>query len=683
MADGVRITVEILLPALVFAQLGFFPIGLAVSTGALLTSIVDTPGPVAHKRNAMLVCTLAVTLVSLVTGFARENVFALGAEIALACFFFSMLNVYGNRAGALGTAALLAMILVMDRPMTLNERLIESSLVFAGGLWYTALSLLFSVIQPYRPAQRALGECLRQTAAFLRIKADFYKPDTDLDALYRKLLAQQAVVSDRQDAVRELLFKTRQIVNDSTGTGRLLVLSFTELVDIYEAIQAIHYDYAKLRERFRDTGVLDHVAGIIARYADDLDALALSVQSNADAPPSPDVSDELAQLKDRIESLQASETERDALEKIIANLFQLHERLTDLTDYFNDRVAAPPPQSRHYYARFAPQQDYDPRILLDNLTMQSNVFRFALRMALACLFGFGFSKAFPHGQHGYWILLTIVIILKPAFSLTRQRNYERILGTVIGGAVGVLFLRYVQNETAEFVFLVVCMLGAYTMTRINYIAMVIFMTPYVLILFHFLGLGYMDVAEERLLDTVIGCVTAIAAGYLLFPTWESEQLTAYMREMLRVNINYLQKLRDGRSGKPVPTSDYKLARRDVYLRTANLSAAAQRMLAEPKRKQRNAQALHRFLVFNHLLSSNVASLATTEADNGHAVDEMDYALEALRESLNVLDAKPRDGTNGAARTDLQHASLIEKVSNDIRRTTYEIVGANGESKSKR
>jgi hypothetical protein len=55
--------------------------------------------------------------------------------------------------------------------------------------------------------------------------------------------------------------------------------------------------------------------------------------------------------------------------------------------------------------------------------------------------------------------------------------------------------------------------------------------------------------------------------------------------------------------------EYKLARKAVYVQAANLSAAYQRMAAEPKSRQRNLQHTHQFLVRNHLLFSNIAHAA--------------------------------------------------------------------------
>ena len=141
--------------------------------------------------------------------------------------------------------------------------------------------------------------------------------------------------------------------------------------------------------------------------------------------------------------------------------------------------------------------------------------------------------------------------------------------------------------------------------------MVICTTPYVLILFSFLGSNFKIVAEERIFDTVLGCAIAFLAGYFLFPHWESQQLKNYMQGILKANAAYLQKIIEALSGQKINMLEYKLARKDVYLNSANLAAAFQRMLSEPKSKQKGEKQIHQFVVLNHILFSNIATVATT------------------------------------------------------------------------
>src|SRR5664279_3222487 len=221
LADGIRTTLEIVLPTIVFAQLGKMETGITISLGALCVSISDAPGPVKHKFNGMLYCNIFIFLMALLTGFANNNFLLLGLLVIFSSFFFTMFTIYGNRAASIGTATLLIMILRMTDVMEPSKAITESVLILGGGVWYMLLALLFYRLTPYRPAQRALGNCIHETAKYLRIKSALYDTKTNLDDEYRKLVAQQVVVNEKQNALRELLFKNRELEKEPTHTGRL------------------------------------------------------------------------------------------------------------------------------------------------------------------------------------------------------------------------------------------------------------------------------------------------------------------------------------------------------------------------------------------------------------------------------------------------------------------------------
>ncbi|WP_128548045.1 FUSC family protein [Larkinella soli] len=631
-SDGLRITLAILIPSVVLARFGQFETGLSISLGALWVSITDAPGPLVHKRNGMLYGNLIITLVVLTTGFARLNGWVLGAEILLFSFFFSMFGVYGNRATAVGTAALLAMILMMDRPLEPAGVGRFAGAVAFGGLWYTAISLTFFRIRPYRAAQQALGECVHAIAQFLLIKAEFYSTRTDLEEDYRKLVAQQVIVNEKQDAVRETLFKSRQVVKETTQTGRLLVLTFVDIVDLYEQIVSMYYDYAEIRRRFGATGILDEVSRLVRRLAVEMDYLGLAIHSNRPYRRHDDLGESLEQLKMNIDRIDRN----FVLKKILISLRNLNQRLNDIRTYSSTSLA-----KRHgrfedlEISRFVSHQEIDPKLLLNSLTLSSSIFRHSLRVTIACLVGYVVTQLTPYLHHSYWIILTVTVILKPGYSLTKERNYGRIVGTVAGGLIGVGLLALIPSQNVLFGIMVVFMVGAYSFQRTNYIVMVVLMTPFILILFNFLGLGGFSVAEERILDTLIGSVIAFAASNL-FPSWESQQVQGFISALLAANENYLRKLTDSLSGKPVSLTDYKLARKEVYVSSANLSAAFQRMTSEPQSKQKHRNEINQFLVLNHILSSNIATIASERIKADHPPAYPPEMLKPLRRSLAVL-----------------------------------------------
>jgi uncharacterized membrane protein YccC len=280
LADGVRITLEIVLPVIVCAQLGNIAMGYTIALGALCTSISDAPGPVEHRRNGMLYCTGFVFMMALLTGLVNSNPILVGIMIGFSSFLFTMFSIYGNRAASVGTAALLVMILRLSNvepPLTVVQ---DSLLILGGGLWYMLVALLLIRVTPYRPAQRALGECIHETAKFLRIKAGFYEDKPNFDHEYHQLVTQQVTVNEKQDALRELLFKNRDLIEESTTTGKLLILTFADLMELYEQITATWYDYESLREKFGKTGILEDISEAIRNLADELDNIGLAIQSN-------------------------------------------------------------------------------------------------------------------------------------------------------------------------------------------------------------------------------------------------------------------------------------------------------------------------------------------------------------------------------------------------------------------
>ncbi len=640
-SDGLRMSLGILIPALTLLQFDRFDQGIALSLGAVCLCVVDNPGPVLHKRNAMLIGNVCMFVVAMITGFARFNVFALGLEVTLFTFLFSMFTVYGNRAASVGTAALLIMIFMIDRDVEPNEVLKYSGNILAGGIWYMVFSLVFFGVRPYRAAQQALGENIDDIVKFLRLKADFYLHETDIEENYRKVVSQQIKVSEHQDLVRELLFKSRVMVRESTNASRILVLTFVDLVDMFDHIMATHYDYQSIREKFQHTGVLPDISDLIQKMADELEQVGYMVLSNNRYKNLRNFMPELEQLKQKIDTIgNEKDTSTLVLKKILINLRDLNKEIENIWTYYHasaskvliERQSRPDPE----YSKFVSHQDYDWHIFFDNFNLQSGAFKHALRVSLVCLVGFTAAKLLPLGHHSYWILLTIIVILKPGFSLSKQRNYQRLLGTIAGGIIGILVLLFIPNSNIQFALMVVFMIGTYSFIRLYYVVSVICMTPYVLILFKFLGVGGFDILEERILDTAIGSGIAIIASYLIFPTWEFQQIRKTLAEAVIANTRYLVKATESLSGNPAPLTEYKLARKDVYIKSANLSAAFQRMTSEPKSKQRNIRDVHKFVVLNHILSSYIATVA---AEVGIKPDyrARPEAMKSIRKSLALLN----------------------------------------------
>jgi uncharacterized membrane protein (TIGR01666 family) len=626
-------------------------VGTAISLGAMCVSATDNPGPIHHRRNGMLVCLLLLVAVSTLTSLASSFPLLLGILIVVFCFVFSMIGVYGSRTISIGVAALIIMVLQIGHPGNGAELFLQALYILMGGLWYTGLSLLLYSFAPYRLAQQALGECITFTARYLRVRASLYDEAADFEKVYSELIEEQVHVHQEQELVRELLFKSRDIVKESTNTGRTLLMLFRSLVDLFEKIMTTYQDYRQLHEVFEGTGIMARYRQLILQTAAELDDISIAIKSGRASRESTALPDAIRETKKFYTELRNAKRTPDnltsfiTLRNILSNLEDVAARIHTLHLYTTYRqplsAAAEPGQ----YEKFISRQDYSFKVLTDNLSLESNFFRHSLRVSAATLLGYIISLWLDVG-HSYWILLTIIVILKPTYSLTKKRNYERLLGTIAGALVGLLIVHFVHERNALFGIMIMLMVGTYSLLRYNYMMSVIFMTPYVLVMFQLLyNVPVKNVFTDRLIDTSIGSALAFIANFLLVPVWEKEQISTTMARAIDKNIIYFKKAAAAFIGEQVPAIDYKVSRKDAFVALANLSDALTRMLAEPKRAQKNSAFIHQFVVYNHLLTSHIATLshyAQQFAFNNTSreyIPVIDHIVAELTAIKNTLDGE--------------------------------------------
>jgi uncharacterized membrane protein (TIGR01666 family) len=615
-SEGIRITVGVLIPALLMSFFDMLQMGIMLSLGALFVSITDSPGPIHHRKNGMLTCVAAIFIVAVITGLVAFSPVLLGVFIAIACFFFSMINIYGGRAGSVGIAALIVLTLNIAHVTKTPQQVLEEAVLMSlGGFWYTGFSLLLYNFRPYRLAQQALGDCIQATADYLRIRAELYNKEVNYDSTYKRLLQQQAVVQQKQTMISELLFKTRSIVKESTNMGRGLVMIYLDVTDMFERIMMSHQRYSQLHKYFDETDILEDYRTLALELADELDEVGIAVKSGTRSSPNRNILDHINQTKEKREQLRQTYLKADnvegfiSLRSIIENIQDLAERLQTLHTYTKyDRSLRKKELKEAEYENLISSQPITPSMFLDNLTFKSDIFRHSLRLSIAVIVGYLVSNFFKLG-HSYWILLTIIVIVKPAYSLSKSRNRDRLIGTVLGVLIGLLMLIITQNNIALLCLMILFMALGYSFMRVNYFMSVLLMTPYLILFYHFLYPHELrTLLEDRIVDTAIGSAIAFPASLFLIPTWERGKIKALMIEMLEQSKNYFSLIAGSFNGDAIKKHQQQAARKDALVALANLSDAFNRMSSEPKNQQKGAEAVHQFVVLNHMLTSYTATL---------------------------------------------------------------------------
>ncbi len=207
--------------------------------------------------------------------------------------------------------------------------------------------------------------------------------------------------------------------------------------------------------------------------------------------------------------------------------------------------------------------------------------RHALRLAVVAAVAEVIAQA-SGLAHGYWIVLTIFIVLRPDYSSTLYRGLQRAAGTAVGAGLGVATVLLVKvSITALLCGIAVSLLAAYAVFTVNYLLYAVFLTDFVVVLLAMLGSPPDPTAEYRLIGTGIGTGLAIIA-YLLWPTWESTSATEKFARLLATQGRYASALLRAYT-RPEGSQPGRLRRLQLTARRAraDAEASADRLAGEP------------------------------------------------------------------------------------------------------
>ena len=279
----------------------------------------------------------------------------------------------------------------------------------------------------------------------------------------------------------------------------------------------------------------------------------------------------------------------------------------------------------------SPRDAWD-RIRLQ-LTPRSFRFRHALRLSLALLVGYVVLHV-VHPTHGYWILLTTLLVCQPSYGATRVRLLQRVGGTVLGLVLGWATLRLLPFGPWQMPLVVLSGVVFFAARLRRYTLATTAITLFVVLCFNQVGSGY-DVMWPRLLDTLIGTAIAALAMRWVLPDWQGRRFDDVLAETMRTDARYLTQILAQYAHGRRDDLDYRIARRDAHNADATLSAVLANMLREPGRHQRGTETLLRFLSASHTLLGQLSALGANRAaiaspSDGEAVMRAGQAtVEAL------------------------------------------------------
>jgi len=623
--SAIRITLATVVPCLVLAHFGILKEYFLFPLGTSFVALTDQPGPFIRRRNALAFAIFCFVVVALIASLVKGILPLVLLEIVVFGMFFSMIGVYGQRLAAVGSLSLVVLAIFIDGHLT-GANIFKSLAIFgAGCIWFLLIFLVVTTIQPYKLASQMIGENYLQLAEFLKIKANYYQKNPDFDKLTNEVIAKQIGIKNLQEETRETVFKTRTIVNESTTISRLLMLTFLNSMDLHEKLMTSESDYKKLQESFEDSTILVKIHDFLNILSDELTNIGISLQSSVRARPVNDLEAESRELNIQYFELRNRTLNPETLEnfmilrQIMLRINEITKEIEEIYKVFSQNVKLAKSLSTGLdLKKFMPNEEkINFKVLKSNFSLSSSHFRHAIRITSALLMGYLVSLLpFLVIGHTYWILITIIAILKPAYSITKQRNLLRFYGTVAGAIIAYGILYFIHINGVLLGILLFSMILCFSFLKGRYFWAVLFMTIYIFLSFNFLNPGNVDVIfKDRIVDTLIAGIIGFIVSYLILPVWEHTQNLDLMKKSADSNLIYFHTVMDRFSSKNHDLEDYKIKRKNAIISLANLSDSFQRMISEPKNQQKKQEVVHQFVATSHLITAYTASLSQYVQNN--------------------------------------------------------------------
>lgn len=667
---GVRQGIGMLLPVMVLGLIGgHYTIGLVATFGAQCLAIIDQPGgPQRHRTNEMLGGTLLGTLTVIITGLASTHPILIWIVGIAQCFIYSMFSVFGKRGGLIGFAGLLLMTLTMHTPLAHYEVLQHAAATLGGALFYLAFSMVFSRFFWLREERQAMSVALFATADYVRARASFYGPNADLEDAYRELIQSQSIMTEKHQSARDMVLRALPRGHGFREDQRVMLWNmFVDMLQLLDTLVATQTDYALLRRVLAGNDCLLFMRDALLKMSIELNSIALEVSRGNPIHYRSSAKAELRAIEYEIEQLKQqglNEREPETLALIIQVLRRMRNAARIVGKLAGHTTAGPntPPTSilriDKSLGRFLSRQEVQLGLLTSNLRLDSPHFRYAVRVTLAAAIAMTLGSRWLSPEmatHSYWVMLTIIIIMKPGFALTRQRNGWRLTGTLIGCLLALLLFNLTDDRTLLFVALLgACIMGN-SLVQLNYMGSAIFNTLFVMLVFHFVSPSTisMSVISERAVDTILGCGLALACSYVL-PWWEARYMKPLARAATKANREYLQagmryvdamrnlpleQIKPGLDNDPSTINNeadlaWRLARKNVHIAFSNFAEAFYRMMREPQSHQTSVPELNHLLIQNHVLASQITAVMPLLA----GLPETPAAVQdALQSMLDLLD----------------------------------------------
>lgn len=623
--NGVSVGAGVVAIALGATGVFGFAGGQPATLGAISASISDMPAPWREKARALtLGFSLALISTSAIQLALPWPPVAL-AIIGVVAFASGMITGWGRWAVALGMQGLIPVVFVLGFPREPPAVAFKIQALFAlGGFVYIAFALVATIVADQSARRLVASETIRELAIYLRAVGAVFDPETDFEQAYGSAIRQQAALSEQLQIARGALLDRPRPGSESMRLAATIGI----LLDAFDALVAAQSDVATLRAA-PSTPVLAQIGAALRAGALDLTHLSLEILTTErpTLPPDHQVAIDAMRREAERQSAEDAPALRAATDRLALALGHIRRLEQALSD---DRKAEAAIDGVDL-AAFLPRRTYSWSTLRQHFRIASPVFRYSVRLALAMMAGAVIAQFLGDAGHGNWVLLTIAVVMRANYGITRARRDDRVIGTLIGCVVAAGAVAWAPAGALVAVQgLAVVIIHSFV--RLNYRLSSVAASVMALVSLHLIQPNLPAPILARLADTLIGAAIAHLFSFV-WPHWEFFDAPGIARRLLARLASFTEVALNAAA----PTQDYRLARKDVIEAIAALSDSAGRMSVEPVAARKGLEEMAALLMAAH---GYTAQLSAARLDIRAGAPPPDASTRARLQRL--LAPKPNE-----------------------------------------
>ena len=570
--------------------------GTWASLGGFSAAIADRGGAYRTRAITMGSFALGGALAVAVGGLVGSQTWLSAVLTFLIVGVLSLAREFGVSAGGVATSIAVAFAISVAAPSpSVRDAVVRGAYLLAGGAWAMLVALVLWPIRPYRPLRLATARCYRALADYAESIAGLEGAIPNED--------QRDSLQEHKRAIREAIEAARSVIAVSRRGAQGEVRRGERLLLIVQGADLLFGTLIAISELIEETPATDAAVvseatrRSLSRFAASARKIANTIEIEPHAPSA-------LETAERVEKGSVGAAAMHAA-RLLDQLGEYTLVVAANADALESgRTPAIPPA----LAILTMVDDTPPVIetIRASLTLDSLAMRHALRVAIVTAIAVLVTRVL-HLPRGYWVTVTVLIILQPYSGATVLKALQRVLGTVAGALLTVALVAIVHDTRGLLVAIFVLAMTCVAFLRVNYLIYSVFLTPTFVLLAE-MSAGDWHLAGVRELDTLIGGALGLLGAWLLWPTPERDRFPELAAQALRAaaaHVGLVASMWDRTDDEASVV--LAAARRDASLAATNAEASFERMVVESARRRRELEAGTTLLTFTRrLISANIA-----------------------------------------------------------------------------